>query len=47
LNGKQDAPVSWNFQKFMIDSKGDWAGFVEPRTDPFAEDIVKWIEGNE
>ncbi|KAA6326396.1 Hydroperoxy fatty acid reductase gpx1 [termite gut metagenome] len=47
LNGKQDAPVSWNFQKFMIDSKGDWAGFVEPRTDPFAEEIVKWIEENE
>ncbi|KAA6306922.1 hypothetical protein EZS27_041413 [termite gut metagenome] len=47
LNGKEDAPVSWNFQKFMIDQKGDWVGFVEPKTDPFAEEIVKWIEGNE
>jgi glutathione peroxidase len=44
LNGKQDAPVTWNFQKFMIDEKGNWVGFAEPKTDPFAEKIVKWIE---
>ncbi|MDR2860120.1 MAG: glutathione peroxidase [Mediterranea sp.] len=47
LNGKQDAPVSWNFQKFMIDPKGNWVGFVEPKADPFTEEIIKWIEGNE
>lgn len=44
LNGKQDAPVQWNFQKFMIDENGNWAGFVEPKKSPFSETIVSWIE---
>ncbi|KAA6337295.1 Hydroperoxy fatty acid reductase gpx1 [termite gut metagenome] len=44
LNGKEDAPVTWNFQKFMIDENGNWVGFAEPKTDPFAEEIVEWIE---
>lgn len=44
LNGKQDAPVQWNFQKFMIDENGNWVGFVEPKKSPFSETIVSWIE---
>ncbi|KAA6339988.1 hypothetical protein EZS27_012110 [termite gut metagenome] len=44
LNGKQDAPVTWNFQKFMIDEQGDWVGFAEPKIDPLSEKIVEWIE---
>jgi glutathione peroxidase len=44
LNGKQDAPVTWNFQKFMIDEQGNWAGFAEPKIDPLSEKIVEWIE---
>ena len=44
LNGKQDAPVQWNFQKFMIDENGNWVGFVEPKKSPFSEVIVNWIE---
>lgn len=31
LNGKEDAPVQWNFQKFMIDENGNWVGFVAPK----------------
>lgn len=31
LNGKEDAPVQWNFQKFMIDENGNWVGFVAPQ----------------
>lgn len=44
LNGKQDAPVHWNFQKFMIDENGQWAGVVAPNEKPFCETIVSWIE---
>lgn len=47
LNGKQDAPVEWNFQKFMIDENGNWAGMVSPKTSPLSETIVSWIEGKE
>lgn len=44
LNGKQDASVQWNFQKFMIDEDGHWVGFVAPKESPFSETIVSWIE---
>jgi glutathione peroxidase len=43
-NGKQNAEVTWNFQKFMIDEKGDWVGYAEPRTLPTDEAIISWIE---
>ncbi|MDR1259193.1 MAG: glutathione peroxidase [Tannerellaceae bacterium] len=43
-NGRQDAEVTWNFQKFLIDENGNWAGFYEPRTLPDAPEIVRWIE---
>ena len=46
LNGKQDAPVQWNFQKFMIDENGNWVGFVAPKESPFSETIISWIEKN-
>ena len=44
LNGKEDAPVQWNFQKFMIDENGNWIGFVTPKESPFSEKILTWIE---
>lgn len=44
LNGVEDAGVKWNFQKFMIDEDGKWAGVVGPRKSPLNEEIVNWIE---
>lgn len=44
-NGKFDAPIEWNFQKFMIDENGQLHDFASPRTLPFDDKIVKWIEG--
>lgn len=44
LNGKEDAEVTWNFQKFMINEDGSWAGFVTPQTKPLSEEIISWIE---
>jgi glutathione peroxidase len=43
-NGKQDAEVTWNFQKFLIDENGNWAGYYEPKTVPTTQEIVDWIE---
>lgn len=43
-NGKMDAEVQWNFQKFMIDENGNLVDFAAPREDPFSEKIVEWIE---
>ena len=44
LNGKEDASVQWNFQKFMIDENGNWVGFASPKESPFSDKIVTWIE---
>ena len=44
LNGKKDAGVKWNFQKFMIDENGNWAGVKSSMTSPLSEDIINWIE---
>ncbi len=44
-NGKEDATVSWNFQKFMIDEDGNWVGTISPKTNPMSEEIISWIEG--
>lgn len=45
LNGKMDAEVSWNFQKFMIDEKGNLVDMVAPKTKPTDEKIINWING--
>jgi glutathione peroxidase len=44
-NGVMDAPVKWNFQKFMIDENGHLVGIVAPGTSPMTDKIVDWIEG--
>lgn len=44
-NGKRDAEVAWNFQKFMIDEKGEWVDCIPPKLSPFSDEIVRWIEG--
>ena len=43
-NGKQDAEVTWNFQKFLVDENGNWVGSYEPKTLPNAKEITDWIE---
>lgn len=44
LNGKMDAEVSWNFQKFMIDENGNLVDVVSPGTKPTDAKIVNWIK---
>jgi glutathione peroxidase len=46
-NGHSDAEVTWNFQKFLIDEKGEWAGFYEPKTSPLDKSIIRWIENRQ
>ena len=44
-NGVMDAPIKWNFQKFMIDKTGHLAGVAWPQDKPDSPKIVNWIEG--
>ena len=42
-NGVEDAKVSWNFQKFMIDENGKYVASVSPQESPASEEIISWI----
>jgi glutathione peroxidase len=44
-NGKMDADVKWNFQKFMIDENGVLVDVVSPKEKPDCDKIVNWIKG--
>lgn len=46
-NGVMDAPVKWNFQKFMIDENGKLVGMVPPGDAPDCEKIINWIENKQ
>jgi len=43
-NGMQDAPVMWNFQKFLIDENGNWAGVAMSKESPLSDHVVNWIK---
>lgn len=42
-NGRIDAKVTWNFQKFMIDENGHIVSFAKPSIKPLSDEIVSWI----
>lgn len=44
LNGVDDAGVSWNFQKFLIDENGAWVGYLQPKDSPDDPRLIQWIE---
>ncbi|HSV76225.1 MAG TPA: glutathione peroxidase [Bacteroidales bacterium] len=44
LNGVMDAPVAWNFQKFLIDEEGRLVEMIPPREKPDSERVIRWIE---
>ena len=46
-NGVMDSKVKWNFQKYMIDEKGNLVGVVDPSEKPDSEKIVNWISGKQ
>jgi len=43
LNGVADAPVKWNFYKFLIDEKGNWVKSLPSRTSPNSDEIKAFI----
>lgn len=45
LNGKDDASVSWNFNKFLVDAEGNWVAHYGSRTEPMDEEIVAFASG--
>lgn len=45
-NGKIDQEVTWNFQKFLIDEKGNLVDVVMPKESPKSEVILNWLSKN-
>ncbi len=43
-NGVLDSEVTWNFQKYLIDEKGNLVKIVAPKVKPDDEQIVNWIK---
>jgi len=42
-NGVLDANVTWNFQKFLIDEKGNLVESLSPRDKPDSDKVIAWI----
>ncbi|MFZ4106016.1 glutathione peroxidase [Flavobacterium sp.] len=42
-NGLQDSDVEWNFQKYLINEKGELEKVISPRVLPTDPSIVDWI----
>jgi glutathione peroxidase len=45
LNGVEDASVSWNFNKFLIDEQGQYVRHYKSGTEPNDPEIIQWITG--
>ncbi|MFK5880556.1 MAG: glutathione peroxidase [Flavobacteriaceae bacterium] len=43
-NGFKDSKVKWNFQKYLINEKGEVVNVIKPRTMPDDEAVISWIE---
>jgi len=44
-NGLQDSEVQWNFQKYLLNEKGELVKVIEPKTLPTDPEVVNWIKG--
>lgn len=44
-NGKMDSEVKWNFQKYMINEKGNLVDIAYSKEKPMDDKIVNWISG--
>ena len=43
-NGLQDSTVEWNFQKYLINEKGELEKVIAPRTLVTDPEVVNWIK---
>ncbi|NDP28775.1 MAG: glutathione peroxidase [Flavobacterium sp.] len=44
-NGLEDSEVSWNFQKYLLNEKGELVKVISPRTLPNDPEVLNWIKG--
>lgn len=44
-NGLEDSEVGWNFQKYLLNEKGELEKVISSRTSPTDAEIVNWVKG--
>lgn len=44
LNGVMDSKVGWNFQKYLIDEKGNLVDMLSSKEKPYSEKIISWLK---
>jgi glutathione peroxidase len=44
-NGLQDSEVEWNFQKYLLNEKGELEKVLASKVKPTDAEIISWIEG--
>jgi glutathione peroxidase len=44
-NGMETSEVQWNFQKYLINERGELEMVVEPKVEPMDPTIISWING--
>ncbi len=44
-NGLENSKVAWNFQKYLLNEKGELVKVIKPKTLPTDPEIISWIEG--
>lgn len=42
-NGVKDSEVKWNFQKYLIDEKGNLVDVIDPKEKPTSDKVLGWI----
>lgn len=42
-NGLQDSEVAWNFQKYLLNEKGELVKVIAPKTLPTDKEIIDWL----
>lgn len=43
LNGFEDSDVSWNFQKYLVDEKGQLVKYLKPMKKPMSKEVLEWL----
>lgn len=46
LTEETNEPVTWNFQKFLVNENGEVIESIDPRVLPDDPEIIRWIESN-
>lgn len=44
LNGVMDSKVGWNFQKYLIDEKGNLVDMLASKEKPYSDKIINWLK---